>query len=72
VATLKENLETVRDQIVDQLLDMTLNPKPDYGGPGRSVSWGAHHQNLMNALEELETRIQRAGGPISIVSRAKA
>lgn len=70
--TYKENLETIRSQIVDQIADMTENPKPSYGVGGQSVSWGEHMNNLMNALEQLEVRIQRAGGPIGNISRAKA
>lgn len=72
MASYKTNLETVRSQIVEQLIDMTENPKPNYSGtPGVIVDWGTHFNNLMSALEQLETRIQRAGGPIWSTSRAK-
>lgn len=72
MATYAERLEAIRDNIARQLQEMTASPKPDYGRDGVNVSWGSHFQNLMNALEEVEKRIQRAGSPFWKINRMKA
>jgi len=65
-------LTRVRDSIVAQLEEMTANPKPDYSIPGGpSVSWGAHFNNLMKALEELEQRLARGEHPWWRLSKAR-
>lgn len=66
MATASENLATALDNIAQQLADMTANPKPSYSNNGRSVSWGEHFRNLLDAEKALREELQRAAGPYDV------
>lgn len=64
----QDDLITARDNIAAQIASITANPKPSYSIDGQSVSWGEHFNNLMSQLKELESAVQRAGGPFEVRS----
>lgn len=68
MATAAANLATARNNIAQQLADMTADPKPSYSVDGKSVSWGEHFSNLTNLLRTIEENIQVVGGPFEIRS----
>lgn len=57
-AQLIAKLKTVRDQIVDQLVDLTENPKPTYNIDGEMVAWGDLFSRLSERLDKTEAMIQ--------------
>jgi hypothetical protein len=58
-----DNLYTTLTQIDQQLADMTANPKPSYGIDGKSVQWGEHFRNLLEARKQIIDAIIQAEGP---------
>lgn len=63
-------LETARDNIAAQLVDLTESPKPSYSVSGRSVSWGEHFNNLTSQLKEINSLINTMK-PFSVISRGR-
>lgn len=50
-------LTTIRNQILDQLEDLTENPKPEYWIDGQRVLWATYQQNLWQALDAVDRKI---------------
>lgn len=55
-----DDLKTARDQIADQIKDLTLNPKPTYTIDGQTVKWTEHFSALVDRLEKLDKAINSA------------
>jgi hypothetical protein len=51
-------LTTIREQILDQLVDITENPKPEYWIDGQRVLWADHQKNLWAQLDAVDRKIQ--------------
>ena len=68
MATLQENLITVRNQIAANLVTVTASPKPMYTEDGASYDWAGYVSMLMDKLRELDEAIQRADGPFEVRS----
>lgn len=71
MANERQRLEAILTQIDAQILDMTTNPKPDYGLAGQSVSWSSYFSSLMEKRSLVKEAIQQAGQPFCVVSRAR-
>lgn len=52
-------LTTIRNQLLDQLANITENPKPEYWIDGQRVLWATHHKNLWDALDRVDAKIQQ-------------
>lgn len=63
MATEAENLRTAYDQIIEKILEVTANPKPDYSVDGQSVSWSAYYSMLMRLRQDLREALLQAEGP---------
>ena len=72
MATVLANLNTKRAQIAVLLVELTVNPKPDYSLDGEQISWGAYFDMLTRQLEAIDKAIQRASGPYSRLTRARS
>jgi hypothetical protein len=62
------NLLAARDQIAQNLADMTANPKPNYKIDGQVVSWQGLFDSYLSQLEKLNAQIA-AADPFEIHSR---
>lgn len=60
MATYLEKLLTAQDQLTDILIDLTVNPKPDYQIDGQKVLWGEYLDRVTKGLEELNVLISQA------------
>lgn len=52
-----EQLITARDNMLNLLNDITLNPKPSYGDGDRSVSWADYQKFLLEGIKSLNEQI---------------
>ena len=62
-------LETIRSQLVTQLTDVTLDPKPTYSIDGQTVSWAQHTQLLQTSIDWCNAQ-SRGLQPAEIPTRA--
>jgi hypothetical protein len=62
------NLLTARDQVAQNLADLTANPKPNYKIDGQVVSWQGLFDSYLAQLEKLNAQIA-AADPFEIHSR---
>jgi hypothetical protein len=62
------NLLAARDQIAQNLADMTADPKPNYKIDGQVVSWQGLFDSYLSQLEKLNGQIA-AADPFEIHSR---
>jgi len=62
------NLLAARDQIAQNLADMTADPKPNYKIDGQVVSWQGLFDSYLSQLEKLNAQIA-AADPFEIHSR---
>lgn len=56
------NLETVRLQITQRLVEITANPKPSYNVNGQQVGWTEYQKMLLDQLEKLNELIALGDG----------
>lgn len=54
------NLETIRNQLVDRILEVTLTKKPSYSIDGQSVSWESYLNTLQTQLMNVNLMINQA------------
>ncbi len=69
MATYAENLKTVRDQIAAKLVEMTVNPKPNYSIDGVSYSWDQLRMSLSSQLKDINEMLQMAEGGFEVRSQ---
>lgn len=69
MATEAENLRTAYDQVVEKILEVTANPKPDYSVDGQSVSWSAYYAMLTRLRQDLREALLQAEGPYEFHTR---
>lgn len=69
MATAAENIRTAINNIAQQLADLTANPRPDYTIDGKTISYNAYLQMLMDKLEALKRAEQILSGPYQVFSR---
>ena len=69
MATRAENLQTALNQIAVLLVELTVDPKPDYSVDGKSYSWSSYYSMLVDKQEALQKALVNAGGPYEISSR---
>jgi hypothetical protein len=62
------NLLAARDQIAQNLADMTADPKPNYKIDGQVVSWQGLLDSYLSQMEKLNAQIA-AADPFEIHSR---
>lgn len=62
----QEKLVTLRDQCMQQLIDITLNPKPSYTKGDQTVNWTYHKKELEATIEFCNKQLERfeGNGPI--------
>jgi hypothetical protein len=77
VASYAQNLIAIRDGIAaliaaEVAYEQANGARPDYSIDGQSVSWPEWYEKMLARLEDLEKRIQRAGGPFLKVSYGRA
>lgn len=68
MATVLSQLETVQQNILTQLAEITANPKVSYSVDGQSVSWSEYNRLLWDMLNSVNQQIQVAGGPLFITT----
>ena len=61
--TILDKLYLSRDNLIQQKLDLTLNPKPTYNIDGQQIEWTAYLKYLDNALTDIMKIIQVYEGP---------
>ena len=62
MATDLENLQTIKANIIAQIVEITASPKPTYSKGDQSVSWTQHLKELRDALEAINKQIEYEGG----------
>lgn len=68
MATELENLQTVRDQLVARLIEVTATRNPNYSVDGESYSWESYTEMLTRQIDMIEKHMQRAEGPFEVRS----
>lgn len=69
--TRAENLETVLDNLAQQLADISANPKPSYSVGGQSVSWTEYFRMLTEQMKAVREQIQQEGAPFQVVHQGR-
>ncbi len=54
--------------MVDRILDVTANPKPNYAVDGENYEWSEYLAMLISQQKALEEARQRADGPFEVRS----
>jgi hypothetical protein len=62
------SLQSIRDNILARIAEVTAAPKPNYNIDGQSVSWQTYLDSLFAALEKINDQIN-ASEPYEFVSR---
>ncbi len=68
MATYAENLVTIRDNLVAQLVTDSANPQPSYVCDGQEVDWMGYYKFMSEQIDRLNLQIATAD-PIEIVSQ---
>ncbi|HEY2883105.1 MAG TPA: hypothetical protein VGJ15_11740 [Pirellulales bacterium] len=53
----REQIETIRQQTLAQLVDLRAAPKPTYSIDGQLVSWTAYIQSLQNTVDWCDAKL---------------
>ena len=61
--------ETIKEQALEILEQITAHPKPSYNIDGQQISWGAYLAQLQKTIEFCETMIAKDSGPYEVHSR---
>ncbi len=68
MATDAENLATIKSQIIQQIKDVTANPKPTYTIRNQTVQWQQHLDSLWAKLEKIDAMVAANAGTTEIES----
>lgn len=63
------DVETIKSQALERLLELTTSPKPTYSVDGQSVSWGEYLKQLQETVRWCDEQIIREQGPYEIETR---
>lgn len=63
-------LQTIRNQTLALLADVTAQPKPSYSLDGQSVSWDSYLAQLRATLDWCDAKLA-AGEPFEISTQAR-
>lgn len=63
------DVETIKRQALERLLELTTSPKPTYSVDGQSVSWGDYLRQLQETISWCDEQIIREQGPYEIETR---
>lgn len=69
MATRAANIQTALDQVAVLLVELTVDPKPDYSVDGKSYSWASYFSMLVDKQESLQKALANASGPYEISTR---
>ena len=61
--------ETIKEQALENLEQITVNPKPSYTIDGQQISWGAYLSQLQKTIEFCDMKIAEDSGPYEVHSR---
>ena len=53
----REQIETIRQQTLAQLIDLRASPKPTYSIDGQLVSWTAYIQSLQDTIDWCDAKL---------------
>ena len=70
MATNLQQLQTIKAQVLANLAELTLNPKPTYTIDGVSIPWTEYHQMLLTQLSNINDLLVVEGGPFVFVTQA--
>lgn len=54
---LKIELQSIRENIITQLKEMSLSPKPSYNIDGQKVDWTEYRESLMRQLKDISAQV---------------
>ena len=52
-----QQLATIKEQILQNLADVTANPKPSYNIDGQQIGWTDYQRLLLEQLEKINIQI---------------
>ena len=52
-------METIRDQILARIVEVTASPKPDYTEEGQTYKWSDYLAKLNKSLKDTNDEIER-------------
>lgn len=64
-----DTLTTIKTQILSNIEDVTLNPKPNYNIDGQSISWSEYLKSLFDSLAMVNQQLVIEAGPFELESR---
>lgn len=64
-----DQLQTIRENILARIQEITEQPKPNYNIDGQQVSWQSYFDSLINSLDAIDSRIQ-SSEPFEEISSA--
>lgn len=53
----REQIETIRQQTLSQLIELRANPKPTYSIDGQTVSWTQYITSLQNTIDWCDAKL---------------
>ena len=64
-----QQIQTIRQQTLAQLVDLRANPKPTYSIDGQTVSWTAYVNSLQSTIDWCDAKLIGLE-PFEVQSRA--
>jgi hypothetical protein len=61
--------ETIKNQILALMLEMTLNPKPSYNVDGQSVAWTDYLKQLQTTVDWCDKQMMKDNVPVEEITQ---
>ena len=52
-----DDLNTAKQQLLDRIIEITAEPKPNYSIDGQNISWASYLQTLLDGINKLDIEI---------------
>ena len=53
----QQQIETIKTQTLQQIVDLRVNPKPTYTIDGQNVSWESYLESLQNTVDWCDKKL---------------
>lgn len=64
--TNSQQIETIKTQTLALMVDLTLNPKPNYDIDGQNISWADYLERLQNLVAWCDDQLATVDGPFEL------
>ena len=70
--THKNILQTIRQQLLERIAEITAAPKPTYSIDGQEVEWAEYLKSLRESVDWIDRQQAKSESPFEFVSRGES